>query len=368
MVSKFLASESLDGAEKSPQPSNETDKTNKANKHNEPPEPMSDANEEEEEEGEKSPTTKESTPKKRLNIDQFDVDLTDSDFESDSASIQSDVPRKSKAKAGKNLFASIEKDIDISLIASDDEDVSGGEQKKKKLNKKKESSDAANSSGSVEILDMSMFKANKKDFNPTQLSRIMQSNRNKPPTSRASPECISLSSDDDIETRSNVTEKKDDNDDDEEEKEKRVKRKLLRHDELADDTKLAQKEEQERIKRLEKKNERLTQFMESQRSSQDDDDTPTDPNEVVLDFDSKRKSKIAVHPEITRHLKPHQVEGLKFMYDCCYGSVDNLEKFPGSGCILAHCMGLGKTLQLITLLHTVICNKQLKTNKVLVIW
>ena len=40
-----------------------------------------------------------------------------------------------------------------------------------------------------------------------------------------------------------------------------------------------------------------------------------------------------------------QVDGIKFMYDSCYGSVDNLEKYPGSGCVLAHCMGLGKTLQ-----------------------
>lgn len=40
-----------------------------------------------------------------------------------------------------------------------------------------------------------------------------------------------------------------------------------------------------------------------------------------------------------------QIAGVKFMYDCCYGSVDSIDKHPGSGCILAHCMGLGKTLQ-----------------------
>jgi transcriptional regulator ATRX len=55
------------------------------------------------------------------------------------------------------------------------------------------------------------------------------------------------------------------------------------------------------------------------------------------------------------------------MYDCCYGGVDYIQKYPGAGCILAHCMGLGKTLQLITLLHTVIRYPQLKTKKVLVI-
>ena len=208
-----------------------------------------------------------------------------------------------------------------------------------------------------------MFKANKKDYNPQQLSRIMQTNRNKHATSRVSPECISVSSEDDMEPT--VAEKKDDNEDDDEEK--RIKRKLLRPDQLADDTKQAQKEEQERIKRLDKKNERLTQFIESQRESQEEDDEPIDPNEVVLDIDTKKNERILVHPEITKHLKPHQVEGLKFMYDCCYGSIDNIDKYPGSGCILAHCMGLGKTLQLITLLHTVICYPQLKTNKVLVI-
>lgn len=33
------------------------------------------------------------------------------------------------------------------------------------------------------------------------------------------------------------------------------------------------------------------------------------------------------------------------MWDCCCESVKKIEKSSGSGCILAHCMGLGKTLQ-----------------------
>lgn len=33
------------------------------------------------------------------------------------------------------------------------------------------------------------------------------------------------------------------------------------------------------------------------------------------------------------------------MWDCCCESVKKIEKSAGSGCILAHCMGLGKTLQ-----------------------
>lgn len=37
--------------------------------------------------------------------------------------------------------------------------------------------------------------------------------------------------------------------------------------------------------------------------------------------------------------------GVQFMWDCCCESVKKVEKSGGSGCILAHCMGLGKTLQ-----------------------
>lgn len=37
--------------------------------------------------------------------------------------------------------------------------------------------------------------------------------------------------------------------------------------------------------------------------------------------------------------------GVQFIWDCCCESVKKANSTPGSGCILAHCMGLGKTLQ-----------------------
>ncbi|KAG0704667.1 P-loop containing nucleoside triphosphate hydrolase protein [Suillus ampliporus] len=54
---------------------------------------------------------------------------------------------------------------------------------------------------------------------------------------------------------------------------------------------------------------------------------------------------VVVDPIIARHLRPHQIEGVKFMYECVMG----LRRHEGQGCILADEMGLGKTLQTISL-------------------
>lgn len=141
-------------------------------------------------------------------------------------------------------------------------------------------------------------------------------------------------------------------------------RKLLTHSQLAAETKRAQKEESERIKKLEEKQKHMTQAL-TQSLTQSYSDEQMLQSDLVLDIDAENQS-ITVHPNIVRHLKPHQFEGIKFMYDSCYGSISD-KKFQGSGCILAHCMGLGKTLQLIALLHTLVRYKQLKTTKMLVI-
>ncbi|KAF3320678.1 putative DNA repair protein rhp54 [Carex littledalei] len=60
---------------------------------------------------------------------------------------------------------------------------------------------------------------------------------------------------------------------------------------------------------------------------------------------------IVVDPLLVRFLRPHQREGVQFMFDC----VSGLSGVEGiSGCILADDMGLGKTLQSITLLYTLL--------------
>ena len=59
---------------------------------------------------------------------------------------------------------------------------------------------------------------------------------------------------------------------------------------------------------------------------------------------------VVVDPILSKVLRPHQREGVKFMYDCVTGV-----QIPDSfGCIMADEMGLGKTLQCITLLWTLL--------------
>ncbi|XP_014246978.1 DNA repair and recombination protein RAD54-like [Cimex lectularius] len=59
---------------------------------------------------------------------------------------------------------------------------------------------------------------------------------------------------------------------------------------------------------------------------------------------------VVVDPALSNVLRPHQREGVKFMYECVTGErIDN-----AFGCIMADEMGLGKTLQCITLMWTLL--------------
>jgi DNA repair and recombination RAD54-like protein len=62
------------------------------------------------------------------------------------------------------------------------------------------------------------------------------------------------------------------------------------------------------------------------------------------------KVPVVIDPRLAKVLRPHQIEGVKFMYKCVTGMIDE----KANGCIMADEMGLGKTLQCITLMWTLL--------------
>mmetsp|Transcript_9495 Transcript_9495/g.13456 ORF Transcript_9495/g.13456 Transcript_9495/m.13456 type:complete len:1151 (+) Transcript_9495:176-3628(+) len=81
-----------------------------------------------------------------------------------------------------------------------------------------------------------------------------------------------------------------------------------------------------------------------------------------------RKDDQFVPPVLAKWLRPHQREGVAFMYECVMG----LRDFDGNGCILADDMGLGKTLQSVALIYTLMktgitANKESTAKRVIVV-
>ncbi|TKR93524.1 hypothetical protein L596_007960 [Steinernema carpocapsae] len=72
--------------------------------------------------------------------------------------------------------------------------------------------------------------------------------------------------------------------------------------------------------------------------------------EMLKVDETKKLVHVVVDPMLGNILRPHQREGVKFMYDCVTGV--RIQDF--NGCIMADEMGLGKTLQCITLLWTLL--------------
>ncbi|KAI1609394.1 DNA repair and recombination protein RAD54B [Exophiala viscosa] len=126
-----------------------------------------------------------------------------------------------------------------------------------------------------------------------------------------------------------------------------------------------QKEKGNGIRQDQKAVSRATAFKQPMKETtilpQGPSETPTprhDPNAVgALAFrrpkcppPGRQTVDVVLDPLIGKLLRPHQREGVQFLYECVMG----LRDFDGQGCILADDMGLGKTLTTIALLWTLL--------------
>lgn len=77
---------------------------------------------------------------------------------------------------------------------------------------------------------------------------------------------------------------------------------------------------------------------------------PTEEHQLKFNASKRNVKEVAIIPCCARELRPHQREGVRFLYECLMG-FRSLQHF---GCILADEMGLGKTLQCISVCYTLL--------------
>ncbi|CAJ1064215.1 transcriptional regulator ATRX-like isoform X1 [Xyrichtys novacula] len=146
-------------------------------------------------------------------------------------------------------------------------------------------------------------------------------------------------------------------------------RKIIDDGHLCAETQEALREEEERCQRLADREKQMEDMREIIVIEDELSQVPCPiTTKLVLDQNEETKEPLVqVHRNLVTKLKPHQVDGVQFIWDSCCESVKKANSTPGSGCILAHCMGLGKTLQVVTFLHTVLLSENLKFRTALVV-
>ena len=294
--------------------------------------------------------------------------------------------KKSKATEKKQvLFTSDEEEQDWANSEEEDQTSVEKPQKKAEERKTKENDEPAEISANEEPEKQDSKKTNKKETSEILISSdsdpepVPKSKTKVKPRKRkhvsSDEENDDKADEDDEEEKPKQKKKKrkrkTDSDKENEEAEKAKKKKektksqkIMTDDKLSESTKQAEQDEKERKARLEKLRE------ERKNTSKEQGFANAEWNGIL-----NKEPLIEVDPDLCNKLKSHQVEGIQFMWDCVIESVTKTGKneyklgsnAKGHGAILAHCMGLGKTLQGITIAHTIITHEFLKLTRFVVL-
>lgn len=135
----------------------------------------------------------------------------------------------------------------------------------------------------------------------------------------------------------------------------KTERRMLTDENLTQMTKKALEDEIQRVQRIQQRQSQLPPTTTTAKITEivlDDEHSDFDvlpkkketEHEVQLVFEyelNTKKPLISVDIELVAKMKPHQIDGTLFLWENIYESIEQIKKdHPGTGCILAHHMGL----------------------------